>query len=784
MSLSRIILAIPFLLCALAGPALAQGGGRAPAAQAAQRNGTGLTTAEIEHLTSLLKDETRRAEFLRTLEALAAASRAQAGTAAEGSAPPSAPAPAAGGAEATPPAAPAQAKPTEGSADPLIAPNTVGAQLLAGLSGRISALSERLPDAARSIADLPGLWAAAVNLAHDPVARARLLDASWKLLLLLGAGLAIEALIARALRGLRWRLDAAAPRDGQVWGWFRRLPMLAGRLLLDLVPVAGFALAVYGLFGLVQPLPTTQLVGLMVAHTYIIARTAFAVAHMLLSPRSKHLRLIPCSDEAAAAWIGWLRRMMLVGVGGYALAEAGLFFGLPWAAYDAIVNLTLLAISLFMVRIVLQQRHAVASVLRAPPLQPGDQPDHTRMMLRRARDRLAEVWHIMVILWLGAAWIIWALAVENGFQRLVTGTLLTLLVVGLAKALDDGIARLLDKALHPSPELARRYPGLPARAATYVPVLKLVVSLVIGFGTLVLLLETWGLDALDWFADGTLGYRLLGTLFSICCTLILALVVWEAANSAIQRRLTRISRDSRAARSARVRTLLPMLRTMLGVVILVFTVLNALSQLGVNVAPLLAGAGVVGLAVGFGSQTLVRDVITGVFLLLEDAVAVGDSVNVGGKSGVVEHLSIRSIKLRDGDGSVHIVPFSAVTTVTNSTRDFAFAMVDIMVAYGTDTDRTGETIKQIVSEMRTEPRWQTAIRDEFDLWGVDSLGQIGIQIRGRVRTEPTQRWPVQRELMRRIKRRFEEEGIEIPHQIMTPPPVVAAAQGGKPASAS
>ena len=194
-----------------------------------------------------------------------------------------------------------------------------------------------------------------------------------------------------------------------------------------------------------------------------------------------------------------------------------------------------------------------------------------------------------------------------------------MLIFSVAKLLDEGLGRLLEHALHPGPDLAKRYPGLPARAATYVPVLRAVVSLVIGFGALVLLLETWGLDALDWFAEDTLGYRLLGTLFSIGGTLILALVVWEAANSAIQRRLSRLSRDSQAARSARVRTLLPMLRTVLGGFILTFVVLNALSQLGVNVAPLLAGAGVVGLAIGFGSQTLVRDVITGIFLLLEIA---------------------------------------------------------------------------------------------------------------------------------------------------------------------
>jgi moderate conductance mechanosensitive channel len=500
-----------------------------------------------------------------------------------------------------------------------------------------------------------------------------------------------------------------------------------------------------------------------VANTYMAARVVFSLAHLLLSPRAPQLRLIRFSDAVAGAFIAWLRRVMLVGVGGYALAEAGRFLGLPWAAYDAILNLTLLVISLFMVRIVLQQRHAVAAVLRAPPLGPEEQPDRTRLLLRALRDRLAEVWHILVILWLAAGWIVWALALENGFERLLTGTGLTLLVAGLAKGLDEGIGRLLEQALHPGPELARRYPGLPARAGFYVPMLRAVVSVVIGFGTLVLLLETWGLDALDWFAEGTLGYRLLGTLLSIGITLVLALLVWEAANTAIQRRLTRLARDSQAARSARVRTLLPMLRTVIGVVILVFVVLNALAQLGVNVAPLLAGAGVIGLAIGFGSQTLVRDVITGGFLLLEDAVAVGDVVQLGGLSGVVEHLSVRSIKLRAQDGSVHIVPFSAVTTVTNMTRDFAFAVLDVTVSYREDTDRVCDVLREISAEIRAEPKWGPVIRDEIDVFGVERLADSGVVIRARVKTEPAARWNVGREFNRRIKQRFDALGIEIPY---------------------
>jgi small-conductance mechanosensitive channel len=786
MSLFRII---PALLILLAGPALAQAPAPAASPRPAQpvAPAASLNAEDISRLTSLLQDPGRRAEFLRTLEALAAASRAHGGTAGEGSLPPAqrlatpaaqpaGPPAEAEGAEASPPPqaatpaapAPAAAPADQAPAAPLIAPNTVGAQLLSGLSGRIGTVADNVLSAIQSMADLPALWEAASQLAQDPVAQTRILDAAWKLVLLVGLGLLAERLVMRAFGRLRRWLDAAAPGEQESWTWLRRLPLVLLRLLLDLVPIAAFGLTVYGLFGLVKPLPTTKLVGLMIAHVYMGSRAAFALARALLSPASNHLRLIPCSQEAAAASIGWLRRLMLVGVGGYVLAEAGLFLGLPWAAYDAIINVTLLINSLLLVRLVLQQREAVASALRAKPLEPDEVPDRTRLTLRALRNRLAETWHVMVILWLVAGWAVWALALENGFHRLLWGTGLTLLIVGVAKALDEGFIRLTERLLDPGSDLARRWSGLPARAATYVPPVRAAVSVLTGAAAVVLLLETWGFGALAWFSVGTLGNRLVQTLFNIACTLALALVVWEVTNSSIQRRLTRLARDSHAARSARVRTLLPMLRTVLGVFILVFVVLNALSQLGLNVAPLLAGAGVVGLAIGFGSQTLVKDVITGVFLLLEDAVAVGDVVNVGGKGGVVEHLSIRSIKLRDGDGSIHIVPFSTVTTVTNSTRDFAFAMVDILVAYETDTDRAGAAIKEIVAEMRGEARFKTAIRDEFDFWGVDSLGQVGVQLRGRVRTEPTQRWPVQRELMRRVKRRFYEMGINIPHQALAP----------------
>ena len=162
--------------------------------------------------------------------------------------------------------------------------------------------------------------------------------------------------------------------------------------------------------------------------------------------------------------------------------------------------------------------------------------------------------------------------------------------------------------------------------------------------------------------------------------MLLAVAVWEAVNAAIERHLARLAREAQAARSARLRTLLPLLRTTLSVTIVVVAGMMVLSEIGVNIGPLLAGAGIVGVAIGFGSQKLVQDLITGIFLLLENAMQVGDTVTVSGLTGTVENLSVRTIRLRAGDGSVHIIPFSSVTTVTNVNRGLGNASVSVSVA--------------------------------------------------------------------------------------------------------
>jgi small-conductance mechanosensitive channel len=763
-------------------PAFAQAPAAAPAAAARPPV---VPAAEADRLLGVLRDDARRTELIRNLEALSAASRPAAAASPAGTAPASG-TPAAPAAPAAPAEAPAETPPpAEAPAEPgFLAPNTLGAQLLMGASQRLAALSDQIVSGVQTVTDLPNLASWASGVVRDPVTQARVLDASWKLALLFGLGLLAEWVVWRLLARWRDRLDAHAPERADVWTWFRRVPYVLARLLLDLLPVGAFAIISYGLIRAVQPLPTTELVLLVANNAYIAVRAVLVMARMLFSPNSAHLRLVSLHDETAAYITVWLRRIVTVLVVGWALAEAGLLFGVPWAVYDAITRMVLLIASLFLVIIILQNRQAVADVLRAPELKPGDNPDRSRRVFRALRDRVAEVWHLMAILYLFALWGVWALEVRDGFERLLRASAITLGIIALAKLADFGVRRLLERGFRISPDLARRYPGLELRANRYLPFLKGVVSSLVVVVTLLLLLEAWGIEAFGWFGRGKLGARLLGSLVSIGLTVAAAVTVWEVANAAIQRHLVKLSRDSQAARSARIRTLLPMLRTALLIVIMVFVALNVLSEIGVNVAPLIAGAGVIGVAIGFGSQKLVQDVITGMFLLLEDAVAVGDTVTLGSPpmTGVVEQLTIRSIRLRSLDGSVHIVPFSSVTAVTNMTRDFAFAVLEVSIPYGEDTDRVSNLLRAISAEMRTEPRWSSVIRDDIDVMGVEKLAETGVLMRARVKTEPSQRWPVTRELNRRIRARFDAEGIRIPSPWRTEPqpepaePLPSAAQ--------
>ena len=210
----------------------------------------------------------------------------------------------------------------------------------------------------------------------------------------------------------------------------------------------------------------------------------------------------------------------------------------------------------------------------------------------------------------------------------------------------------------------------------------------------------------------------------------------------------------------RAQTLSYAARTVANTVLVVITGMLLLGEVGVNVAPLLAAAGIGGVAVGFGAQNLVRDVIAGFFLLLEDQIRVGDVVKVGDKSGLVEHLGLRVLTLRDSDGSVHMIPNGTIATVTNMTKDFSYAVLQLGVSYHADVDAAIAVLSEVGAELRRDPQFAPDLLEDLEVIGVDDFTELRVKIALRVKTVPSKQWRVARELRRRIKKAFDTHGIE------------------------
>ena len=220
--------------------------------------------------------------------------------------------------------------------------------------------------------------------------------------------------------------------------------------------------------------------------------------------------------------------------------------------------------------------------------------------------------------------------------------------------------------------------------------------------------------------------------------------------------------NSRVEREKRVQTLSRVLKLTVSIVIWGVALAMSLRELGFDIAPLLAGAGVVGLAVGFGAQNLVRDVITGLFLLIENQVRVGDVAVINGQGGLVEEVNLRTIVLRDLEGMVHTFPNGTITTLSNRTREFSAYVLDLGVAYKEDTDRVVELLRRISDEMLADAEIGPSMLDGLEIFGVDKFADSAVMIKGRVRTRPGDQWKVGRNLNRRIKMLFDAEGVEIP----------------------
>jgi small-conductance mechanosensitive channel len=547
---------------------------------------------------------------------------------------------------------------------------------------------------------------------------------------------------------------------GRIWQPIRLLPFALLRLLLDLIPVATFAIVGNLVPGIALPVDGSgRLVVLGLVNAAVMFGAISAVTRMLVSPDEPRLRLARLPDPSARYVLRCMQILAGVAVFGQAMDQIGLLWGMDDDMSQALQKLILLVDHVVLVVVVLQSRKAIAARIRPRRGSVGFKAD--------ALSAVAGVWHLLAIFLIVGLWLAWAADLRDGYQQVLHVGLGSFAVLVVARLLAAGLLHGVDTLLHGKPELIARYPVIEARLGRYYRVVRLAISLAIGVTALVILLQVWGLDSIAWLTGSAIGQQMIAATLSIGTTIVVALVIWEIANAAIDQHLGRLTRDGSVGKAVRLRTVLPILRTALMVTVLVVAGLTILGQIGVNIAPLLAGAGILGVAIGFGSQKLVQDFITGIFLLLESAMQVGDFVTLAGVSGTVEHLSIRTIRLRAGDGSVHLIPFSSVTTVNNTNRGVGNAAISVMVSAREDTDAVGEVLKQIALEMRDEADFKDKMRSDLQLWGVDKVEGSVVTLVGQIVCSDSGRWGVQREFNRRYKKRFEALGIELPNPTRT-----------------
>ncbi len=626
---------------------------------------------------------------------------------------------------------------TQGTTAPPLSEKLVEAAKEAG-----SAVREGVESVAGQVSAAPEVLAWLRRLAADPETRARGLRLAGELL-----GVVLAGLLAELTARLALARPLAAVARQRPETLLAKLPLIGARGLLEALPIAAFAVAAVAITAAFDPGYLVGRVAMQLVNAYVLSRIVLLIGRRILAPRTPHLRLLPLSDETAAQIARSLRIFVNTVVIGLLLIEVARLLGLQATGAAVLLRLLGVVLLLMWTLYILRHRAAVAAWVRDRRASLGRDSPRLAALL----STIAASWHVVAIAYAIGFFIVSAFGIEGGFALMARGTAGTVLAAALAWWIFGWLRRLRQRF-----DERARWAGALGRLPRYAAIGLGLAQLAVLGGAVVIVLLAWGFDV-QAVLSSALAHRLGALLLTAAVVLGLSVVAWEIADAAIERYLRGVTGGG-----IRARTLLPLLRKALLVVLTVVVLLTLLSELGIQIAPLLAGAGVVGLAVGFGAQRLVQDVITGFFILVEDAIAVGDVVSVAGMSGAVEDLSIRSIRLRDIAGTVHTIPFSSVGTVSNMTRGFAYFVADIGVGYGEDVDRVAEVCTAIVEEMRAEDRFRYDILEPLEVLGLDRFADSAVIIKARIKTRPIKQWAIGREFNRRMKKRFDELGIEIP----------------------
>ncbi len=605
----------------------------------------------------------------------------------------------------------------------------------------------------------------------------------FALAMIFGLGWGAELLYRRVTKAsFRHREDTEKPSP------FARLGVLILRAVIESIGIAIFALTAFGVSVLVSPGGEAGAVLSVTLITGVVAvRVVSIITRLVFVPEVSWLRVLPFSDDAARALYDKTMILTVIMVT-YQLA-ASLLEELAIDYY--VVAVVLFAGSLIFIvvmsAIVWNARRPVAEFFGAVT----DEDSQSRTLLQG----LAANWHVLVIAYLIGIWIIAMGSLLSGAGRATAPGLLSLgLVVALVLtdlALREFLRAYFAKdaghdehatessvsttgAMHQDTYATRR------DKTGYEQVVLRNLRIVLGIVFAVMLAEVWGIE-IDTLATHIVGGRLAAALVDIGLAVVLAYAVWSIVKTAMQRHVAPEEDEAESANGeiggagrSRLETLFPLFAKFILVTLMVMVALITLSELGVEIGPLIAGAGVVGIAIGFGAQSLVRDVVSGLFFLLDDAFRMGEYVEVDNIRGTVQKISTRSLQLRHHNGPVHTIPFGTINHITNYSRDWAIMKFELRVPFETDVEKVRKIIKKTGQKMMEDEQLAPLILAPLKSQGVNRMDDSCLIVRCKFTAVPGQQFFIRREAYTRIQKAFEEQGIHFaPRRV-----IVESASGG------
>ncbi|GGE19286.1 hypothetical protein GCM10011390_43130 [Aureimonas endophytica] len=479
---------------------------------------------------------------------------------------------------------------------------------------------------------------------------------------------------------------------------------------------------------------------------------------LLLLGRTRGWRLV---DYAHAKLLPWIVALTAVGIAAGLMREFAVRLTIGRNVADIGAMVLDLVVGGLAMLFALRHRRTVRSLIVKGRRQDGDRATG---VLRTVVAAFASYWHIFAILFivanLGAR--LFGIGGDNFFEDALFAVVYILAGLAFLALCNEYFAKWRE-GLGRGRQTAQR-----ALWRRYLSVIHVVLQIATTVVAAIACIDLWGFGVAGWLTTDA-GNRVLQPVISILVVPLAVWLIWITVDTLIENALAPVDNFGRQRRqSARVKTLLPLLRNFIFAALTVVTVIAVLANIGVNVAPLLAGAGIIGIAISFGSQQLVQDVITGFFFLFEDALAIGDVISTGAQSGVVEGISIRTVKIRAGNGALYSVPFSQIKALQNDSRDYGIFQITVTIGYGADADRAMAIMHEVGADLRADPKYKYDMLMPVEVWGVDAFTADGVVIKGAIRCRPLQQWGVGREFNRRLKQRYDKEGIEFyrPKQVI------------------